>query len=401
MSYRPLKNYYYEDAKLYEEEYKRRKENAVTIVFDFQIKGYDAFLMQLPELYELIINICKHNEKIEILCKNLPGIAIQQFADRCLIDEIVQTNNIEGVHSSKREIGNILNEVNINNKNKRFYGLVSRYCMLSSENNISIKTCSDIRSIYDELVSYEIKEDNPDNLPDGIIFRKDHVNVTTGTDKVIHHGVYPEKNIITSMDKAIAILNDPNINCMFSIAVFHYLFGYIHPFYDGNGRVSRFISSYLLSKKLHYLSGYRLSYTIKENISYYLKTFNLCNQNINRGDLTPFVKMFLEIIEKSMEQLESALTKRVSRLTIYKEKIDTNLNLSSKQDQMCFYLLQAALFSSDGISTSDLMDCLGISSSTTSKRLSFFKDSNLLKEKKIGHSKFYMLDLDTLNEIIK
>ena len=401
MSYRPLKNFHYENLKSYEEEYNKRRENIATVVFDFQIKGYDAFLMQIPELYELIIDIYKHNEKIKDLCNKLPGVAIQQFANRCLIDEIVQTNYIEGVHSSKREIGDILIEKNINSKNKRFYGLVSRYCMLSSGSNISIKTCSDIRAIYDELVSYEIKEDDPDNLPDGIIFRKEHVSITTSTDKVIHHGSYPEKNIIANMDKALAILNDSSINCMFSIAAFHYLFGYIHPFYDGNGRVSRFISSYLLSKNLHYLSGYRLSYTIKENISSYLKAFDLCNQEVNRGDLTPFVKMFLEIVEKSMKQLEAALTKRYRKLTMYSEIIDKNLDLNAKQSQFCFYLLQAALFSSDGISTSDLTDCLEISSSTTLKRLSFFKNSNLLKEKKIGHSKFYMLDLDRLNEIIK
>ncbi len=34
-----------------------------------------------------------------------------------------------------------------------------------------------------------------------------------------------------------------------SIAVFHYLFGYVHPFYDGNGRMARYLSSIFCSEK--------------------------------------------------------------------------------------------------------------------------------------------------------
>ena len=61
-------------------------------------------------------------------------------------------------------------------------------------------------------------------------------------------------------------LNNDDINFLIRIAVFHYAFGYIHPFYDGNGRTSRFISSYLLSQRLEDLVSFRLSYTIKLNI---------------------------------------------------------------------------------------------------------------------------------------
>lgn len=398
MAYRPLKNYYYEGKGSYETEYNKRVCDYSTISLDFKISSHTAFLVQTPELYEKVINIYRHNGNIKELCCKLPFVAIKQFANRCLIDEIIQTNNIEGVHSSRKEIGSVLNEIKNGDKKRRFYGLVSRYNMLSSEEDIPIRNSTDIRSIYDELVAPEIKIDNPSNLPDGIIFRKDQVDVTSGTGKVIHNGDYPEKNIISNMDNAISILNDNSINPMFSIAIFHYLFGYIHPFYDGNGRVSRFISSYMLSKKLHYLSGYRLSYTIKENISSYYKAFDLCNNDINRGDLTPFVHTFIEIIEESMMQLENALLKRYKSLQIYEKKIDGALNLDEKYSELCFLLLQAALFSSDGISTADLTVNLRITAVTLSKHLSFFREKNMLKEKKVGRSKFYMLDIDELNK---
>ena len=65
------------------------------------------------------------------------------------------------------------------------------------------------------------------------------------------------------MTKGLNILNNDEYDYMIRIAVFHYIFGYIHPFYDGNGRTSRFISSYLLSKNLLPIVSYKLASTIK------------------------------------------------------------------------------------------------------------------------------------------
>ena len=70
------------------------------------------------------------------------------------------------------------------------------------------------------------------------------LNVKSG--KVIHSGIYPEEKLNEAMTAALDFLNDDNIDILIRISAFHYLFGYIHPFYDGNGRTSRFISSHLL-----------------------------------------------------------------------------------------------------------------------------------------------------------
>ena len=74
-----------------------------------------------------------------------------------------------------------------------------------------------------------------------------------------------EKTIKAAVDSALAQTYE-NIEILIRISIFHYLIGYIHPFYNGNGRLSRFVSSYLLSRDLEPLLSYRLSYTIKENI---------------------------------------------------------------------------------------------------------------------------------------
>lgn len=189
---------------------------------------------------------------------------------KILIDEAKQTNDIENVYSTRKELEERLEEVsqpNYRSKlDKRFEGLVNKYLMLMKGNDIPLSTCQDIRNIFDELVSTEIKKDNPNNLPDGQIFRKDGVDVTaaSGTQKVIHRGLHPEAKIIEYVSKGISLLQNVNINPFVRISIFHYLFGYIHPFYDGNGRVNRFISSYLLSKELHISVALALSGAIKK-----------------------------------------------------------------------------------------------------------------------------------------
>ena len=51
----------------------------------------------------------------------LPGIARTHYTNKCLIDEIILTNDIEGVRSTRKELGTILNDLGKRNKKNRFY----------------------------------------------------------------------------------------------------------------------------------------------------------------------------------------------------------------------------------------------------------------------------------------
>lgn len=112
----------------------------------------------------------------------------------------------------------------------------------------------------------------------------------------------PEAKIIEYMNKALNILNDSSIDLLIRVALFHYYFGYIHPFYDGNGRINRFISSYILSKNFGGVIGFRLSMTIKENLSQYLDAFSHTNDVRNRADISTFIYEFLDIIYRSYQK---------------------------------------------------------------------------------------------------
>lgn len=84
----------------------------------------------------------------------------------------------------------------------RLYGLVQKYNLLKNSEKISIHNCSDIRNIYNELVSEEIKNNDPLNLPDGIFFRRKSVSVYSPHMKEIHRGIYVETEIIACNGKS-------------------------------------------------------------------------------------------------------------------------------------------------------------------------------------------------------
>lgn len=399
---RSLKKLFHIDREQYEKEYLRRFSDENTIHLNFSIGSSTAFFCQTVEIFQTLLSIERTDKQIAKLCYDLPGVAFDQFKQRCLISEIILTNNIEGVHSTRKEISSILKSLEKQNKRRRFVGLVRKYAVMDSA--IPIRTPQDIRKIYDDIFFDEIKDADPDNLPDGKIFRAGSVSVYNSEQEEIHRGILPEKNIISSMKKALELLNDETVDMIIRIAVFHYLFGYIHPFYDGNGRVSRFISSYLLSNELNSLIGYRLSSTIKEKIKQYYEAFQICNSPMNKGDLTPFIEMFVIILNISEKQLYDALKERVDNLAYYRGKIAALIPNDTKSGQdnnlLGIYdlLIQATLFSDVGISTKELEKYTKLTYNTVVKYLSRIEPKLLVKNKQ-GKACCYTLDLDTLAQI--
>ena len=395
MSYVLLSHLAYQDKDEHMALYEKRITAESTCILPVKIGEHQAFYCLCPEIHDISLAIMQLDKRIAEIKRKLPDAALVQFANKCLIDEIKLTNDIEGVYSTRKELAAVLDEMDGKAKKKRFYGLLNKYRMLTCDDEFPLATSTDIRRIYDDLVLKEVAETDPENVPDGEIFRKDMAEVTSATQKVIHHGVYPETKIIQLMEQSLHILNNREIPVLVRIAVFHYLFGYIHPFYDGNGRTSRFISSYLLSKEFDFLIGFRLSYTIKEHIKDYYTAFKECNNKNNMGDLTPFVLMFLRIILESFEKLYDALEKRKNLLLKHSAILYNNTKLSEDQKAFAFVLIQASLFSDEGITKKQLGTELEISPSTVDKRLAKLREIGWLLEENSKPVK-YLMDLNKL-----
>lgn len=404
MSYKPLKNYYYSDKKEFDRVYQLRYQSECSVRLDFPVGGHPAFFLQNNDVVSLISNILRLDKTIALLCKKLPGKALNQYAKKCLIDEIVITNNIEGVHSSRKEIGEALSvlEEQSEHKGKRvkFLGIVNKYYKLTKKETIDLFTCQDIRSLYDDLVLTEVLSEDPDNMPDGQIFRKELTEVVSPTGKSIHKGLSPEAEIITATEKALRFLHGDSVIALCRICLFHYLLEYIHPFYDGNGRLGRFILSYCISETLEPLSALRISGTIKENINKYYKSFAACNDPKNMADLTPFLISMLELIEKTEEELVESLNGKLEAWGKYESVITSFFAPKTETDRhLLSVLIQASLFSEQGIPTKELLSILNTTYTTLGKKLYMLREEKILSESKRGNEKYYEIDLSSLDAL--
>lgn len=398
MKYRLLSSVFYSDKDQYEELYQRRINSESTYLFDFKVNGYNGFVVINHNILQNIDKIMALDKKLQELIYHVPEIALRQYTKKCLIDEIRMTNQIEGVNSTKKEINDILNSNEKKAAKKRLYGLVKKYQLLEEE-DISLEKCEDIRDLYDELVLAEVSEEDSRNIPDGVLFRKEVVYVESSSRKKIHKGIYPEEKIIQYMTDGLNILNNKEYNFLIRIAVFHYIFGYIHPFYDGNGRTSRFISSYLMSLKLEFLVSYRLSYTIKENINLYYKIFKEANDIKNRGDLTKFVTEFLSIISKSMEDLCYSLEERENKLNYFWNIINEKYPDDEKKQAIIFILVQNSLFGDSGLSIDEIKSISEVGISKTRNLLKELKEQNIVSVTKEGNKNIYELELNSLEAL--
>lgn len=388
MEYKWLYKIKYAEHSKYNSEYENRYNSQSTYRYSFSVNNHPTFVVITPEILRLVSEIHQLDKKLYTLEHTLPALALKHFTKKCLVDEVQQTNELEGVASTRKEIKEVLE--NKSDKNNRLYGIVRKYLLLVKSGKVPLSYCQDVRNLYDEFLLQEIRKSNPENVPDGDIFRKNAVYVKDlSSGRVIHNGVFPETKIIETMSSLLSIQGNPKYNPLINIAVIHYMFGYIHPFYDGNGRMSRFISSYLLSQQLEMLVGFRLAYTIKQDIKKYYKMFKLTNEDANAGDLTLFTIYFLELVKSSQTELISHFTDKLTQLKFYQTKLDTLTEKSEIYRDTLFAIIQATMFGEDGISISELCSSIKKGDTTTRKVVKEIENDGFLKTKKTRPILYY------------
>lgn len=402
MKFISLTKYFYQHTQEeYETEYIRRLEAPFTVHFNIPIhqynrkNAYPAFLCYTGEILRLVEKFYKTYEQFLYTVNTVPPVVLYQFTRLSIVEEVKSTNDIEGVRSTKKEIREIIEKKGTHYH--RLQSVVHQYLELLGEEEIKFDTCQDIRNFYDDFTHQEITQENPQNRLDGSLFRKEPVQIEAATGKTIHQGLYPESRIIEALDQALRILHSEEYPLLIRLALFHYFFVYIHPFYDGNGRTDRFITSYFLSRLFHRLLAVRLSIYIKRNQSRYYHMLEEADSERNRGDMTPFVMGFLEILIGSTEDTIGVLSRKNEQMRKYESRIDAFQLQDKLLKEIYITLLQAALFYGEGISMADLMKVTGKNRGTIQKRIDEIPGNHLIVTK-VGKTNYYKLNLMLFKE---
>ena len=96
MNYELLSSLYYKSKNEYEQEYNNRFNSIASKRLNISIEENQCFYILTEEVVNKLYNVMVLNQELNKLTSEIPGIALQQYIKKCLIDEIVLTNEIEG-----------------------------------------------------------------------------------------------------------------------------------------------------------------------------------------------------------------------------------------------------------------------------------------------------------------
>lgn len=120
----------------------------------------------------------------------------------------------------------------------------------------------------------------------------------------------PPRDVPVLIDKLIDKTNSLKIPAPVKTALFHFSFEKIHPFIDGNGRVGRLLSFFILHKEGYGFKGLvSLEEYLEKNRQQYYDLLA-----ISKKDITAFVEFFLKGIANQAEKTISQLRNRKKEL---------------------------------------------------------------------------------------
>ncbi|MCL2403242.1 MAG: Fic family protein [Coriobacteriia bacterium] len=322
----------------------RRREDVSSFRTGIELQTGEMFYTIPQELANLAEKILRLERKISHLWKSLPPIALGSFIRDLIAQEIVSTNRIEGIRSTRKEIEEALFSLDSlaeEKSHKRFREFANLYLNLTEESVCFPADPSEIRKIYDDIIAGELAEED---LLDGDFFRANTVNIIDGR-KVLHEGVTPESKIVDMLKDMIDLVGTEDEVSIYNVLLSHFLFEYIHPFYDGNGRTGRFLLALYLSKPLSIATVLSLSGTIADNTRVYYGAFEEVEDKLNHADATFFLLEMMRLLRSAQENLLDDLVLRAKILNDGHARI-TSIDLQNDIERFIVYaLLQNQLFS--------------------------------------------------------
>lgn len=189
------------------------------------------------------------------------------------------------------------------------------------------------------------------------------------------------KRLMTNLEKYINDDDFSKLDALVKMAVIHYQFESIHPFYDGNGRTGRIINIlYLVQKGLLNIPVLYLSrYVIERKSEYYRHLQSVRDA----GTWEEWILFMLDGVEKTSKQT-IAIVKEIQKIMqAYKVIIREKFKFYSQD-------LLNNLFSHPYTKIQFLQKDLGVSRLTATKYLDSLAKEGLLKKQKTGRSNYYI-----------
>ncbi|MEO6127721.1 MAG: Fic family protein [Ferruginibacter sp.] len=240
------------------------------------------------------------------------GQTLKQLKAIATVRSVGASTRIEGSRMTDDEVSVLISNLSISTLEERDQQEVAGYfealeLIAGSFRDMDI-TENNLKHLHNTLMKYSEK----DSWHKGNY--KQHSNVVEavngdGSKQVIFKTTAPGLATEDAMSKLIAwYRSDTQTLPLIKAAVFIYDFLSIHPFQDGNGRLSRLLGSLLLLKQgyswIQYVS---FEHEIENRKSAYYKILMQCQRQRPGEDVHPWVTFFLDCLKNIQSQLMAKL----------------------------------------------------------------------------------------------
>lgn len=315
----------------------------------------------LAELKGIVSSIPNENILINTL-------GLQEAKDSSAIENIITTHddifkaelNLEGFKSlNAKEVQNYISAL------KKGFGLITKNKILTNNDIIAIQS--------------ELEKNNAGfrKVP-GTALK----NSTTG--EIVYTPPQDYDTILDLMTNLEQYINDERMSefdTLVKMAIIHYQFESIHPFYDGNGRTGRIINVlYLVMNDLLNLPILYLSRYIIEHKADYYKLLQEVRETDNWEN---WVLYMLDGIEQIAKETIVLIGKIRDLIYEYKNLLRNNYKFYSQD-------LLNNLFKHPYTKIEFIENDLGVSRITASKYLNQLAKDKVLKKEKLGTGNYYI-----------
>jgi len=315
----------------------------------------------LAELKGIVSSIPNENILINTL-------GLQEAKDSSAIENIITTHddifkaelNFDGFKSlNAKEVQSYISAL------KKGFGLITKNKILTNNDIIAIQS--------------ELEKNNAGfrKVP-GTALK----NATTG--EIIYtppQDYSTIQNLMTNLEQYINDSTMSEFDILVKMAIIHYQFESIHPFYDGNGRTGRIINVlYLVMNDLLNLPVLYLSRYIVEHKADYYKLLQEVRETDNWEN---WVLYMLDSVEQISKETIILIRKIKYLIFEYKNLLRNNYKFYSQD-------LLNNLFKHPYTKIEFIENDLGVSRITASKYLNLLAKDKVLKKEKLGTGNYYI-----------
>ena len=263
------------------------------------------------------------------------GVTLKQLKSIATVSSVGASTRIEGVQMSNNEIDHLISNVNTEKLEERDKQEVIGYfdaldLISESYPNINIIE-GDLKNLHKVL----LKHSDKDQWHKGNYKKQSNAveaEYPDGSKTVIFQtaepGLETEEAMRSLMDW---YKKDKTTHKLVKCAIFAYEFLSIHPFQDGNGRLSRLLSSLLLMQSgyvwIQYVS---FEHEIENRKAQYYSTLRSCQANRPGEDVTDWVMFFLDALLSIQGKLTNKLDTKGQETKLTTDERSVYLHIQNK-----------------------------------------------------------------------